>query len=95
MGQRLPNHDEYCVYVFDLPCERKANKSSTRWEKKFSSADYDEAIKTARGLFETNQYQKVEVQKKFINMRKRCLESKMVKSFAKSSLWFKNWLVFR
>lgn len=95
MGQRLSNHDEYCVYVFDLPCERKANKYFTRWEKKTSCSSYDEAVAVAKNLFETNLYQKVEVQKRFINVRKKCLESKMVKSFARSSFWFQNWLVFR
>ena len=95
MGQRLPNQDEYCVYVFDLPSGRKSNQSFTRWEKKLSCTDYDEAVQTARDLFATDKYQKVEVQKKFINLRKRCLDSKIVKSFAKSSLWFQNWLAFR
>lgn len=95
MNRSSKNRDEYCVYTFDLPCEMKANKLSTRWEKKLSTFDYDEAIREASRLYDTSKYQRVEIKKKFINHRKNCMESKVVKSFMSSALWFKSWLIFR
>ena len=58
------NSLEYTIYTFD-DHQNKTRKAN--WQKHSTSTDMHKAVQEAQGLFDTNQFCKVEVKKKYFD----------------------------
>lgn len=54
---------EYSVYVYHPP----SKKNKSQWEMKGITKDMDQAMKSAEKFYNSREYQKVEVKKKFFD----------------------------
>ena len=59
---------EYTIYTFERPLEKR--KGDILWKKHAISADAQQAVTEAQGLFESHKFHKIEVKKKFFDPKK-------------------------
>jgi len=59
---------EYTIYTFDLP--KGKQKGQSQWKKQATIEDMDKALAEAQKLYESEKYQKIEVKKKFFDVKK-------------------------
>lgn len=57
---------EYAVYTFDMPADGKAQG---RWNRHATTGDMNRALSEARHLLGTRRFTKVEVKKKFYDLK--------------------------
>jgi hypothetical protein len=57
---------EYAVYTFDLPAD---GKTQSRWNRHATTGDMNRALSEARHLLDTRRFTKVEVKKKFYDLK--------------------------
>ncbi|NCC20980.1 MAG: hypothetical protein EOM26_00790 [Alphaproteobacteria bacterium] len=78
---------EYSIYLYELP-NGKGRKN--QWEKHSTTEDMDAALREAEKLFQSGQYKKVEVKKKYeeektgrkIDMTLRVFEAKEKRDYS-------------
>ncbi len=66
--QPPPPEIEYSIYTFDMP--NGSQKGANKWQRAAVMSDMVEAMKQAESLHGTGKYQKIEVKKKFFDMKK-------------------------
>lgn len=88
----MHKNEEYRVYTYDLPCDKKKIKGTTSWAKQMATPDENQALTEAARLFNTRRFIKVEVKKCYVDQRTQVKEHKLVKRLGSSSHWFLRWL---
>ena len=82
MLKKPANDPEYSIYVYHNAETRKEGQND--WEKKDTTTDFLKALRDARKLNTTGEYQKIEVKKKYYDSRiERSFETTL-KSFEKN-----------
>ncbi len=72
---------EYDVYIFHPPSE---HRHSHDWERKHTTSCIKQARRHAEELLQTNNYPKVEIQKKYFDARRECAASCTMKIYEKN-----------
>lgn len=79
---RLPRDAEYGVYVFLKPACRDVRPG---WERKHTTPCVKRAFARARALHRSNQYQKIEIRKKYFDSRADRQRDQIVRIFREDS----------
>lgn len=58
---------EYSIYTFDMP--KGKQKGQNKWQKHATIEDMDKALNEAQALYDSAQFQKIEVKKKFFDAK--------------------------
>lgn len=74
MLNNIPSQAEYIIYSY--PRASKSNDNLARWTREMSSSDLDHVQSKAKYLFETRQFKKIEIQKKYFDLRQKKIKAK-------------------